>query len=175
MKKVLLLCASHNDLGLVRGLRRLGYYILAIGNIPGLPGEKEVDEYIQMDYSEKERVLELAREQKIDAICQCCNDFGVYTAAYVAEKLGLPGYDSYETTLLLHNKDRFKVFARENDVCIPEFCCFTEEAEAIDWLEQRKHMTWIVKPADASAGNGIGTVNFSGGGGKVHKHCICAL
>ena len=103
MKKALLLCASHNDLGLIWALKRLGYHILATGNLPGLPGEKHVDKYIQADYSDKELILNIAKNEKISAICHCCNDFGVYTAAYVAEKLGLPGYDSYNTTLILHN------------------------------------------------------------------------
>lgn len=152
---MLLLCASHNDLGLIRGLRKLGYEILAIGSIPGLPGEKYVDQYIQMDYSNKEQVLALAQAEQIDAICQCCNDFGVYTAAYVAEKMGLAGYDSYDSTLQLHNKDMFKTFATEHDIMIPEFHNFSEEKAAEEWLQQQKEYPWIVKPTDASAGNGI--------------------
>lgn len=158
MKTALLLCASHNDLGLVRGLRKLGYDILAIGNIPGLPGESYVDRYIRMDYSQKEEVLALAEEEQIDAICQCCNDFGVYTAAYVAEKLGLSGYDSYDTTLRLHNKDKFKAFAREHGIMIPEFYDFSREGEAAAWLQGQDSYPWIVKPADASAGNGVSTI-----------------
>ena len=94
MKKALLLCASHNDLGLIRALKKLGYYIIVTGNIPGQIGQKYADKYIKADYSDKELILEIAKREKIDAICQCCNDFGVYTAAYVAEKLNLPGYDS---------------------------------------------------------------------------------
>ena len=64
VKKALLLCTSHNDLGLIRALRKLGYYIIATGNVPGLIGEKYVDEYIQADYSDKERILEIAKEEK---------------------------------------------------------------------------------------------------------------
>lgn len=152
--KALLLCASHNDLGLVRSLRKLGYEIIAIGKISGLIGEKFVDEYIQLDYSDKEAVLKLAKEKEIDAICQCCNDFGVYTAAYVAEKLGLPGYDSYETTLLLHNKDLFKKFALENEILTCRSFSFENEEEAVQWTDSAE-FPLIVKPSDASAGNGI--------------------
>lgn len=152
--KALLLCASHNDLGLVRSLRKLGYYIIAIGSIPGLIGEKYVDEYIRMDYSDKEAVLQLAREKQIDAIVQCCNDFGVYTAAYVAEQLGLPGYDSYETTLVLHNKDLFKQFALEHDILTCRSYGFDNVADAISWTAEAEYPL-IVKPSDASAGNGI--------------------
>lgn len=63
-KRVLLLCASHNDLGLIKALRKLGYYIIVTGNIPGLPGEKYADEYIQADYSDSELILKIAKEKK---------------------------------------------------------------------------------------------------------------
>lgn len=83
VRRALLLCTSHNDLGLVRALRKLGYYIIATGDRPGAPGERWVDEYIKADYSDKDLILEIAYRKEIDAICPCCNDFGVYTAAYV--------------------------------------------------------------------------------------------
>lgn len=152
--KALLLCATHNDLGLIRALRKLGYFILVIGSIPGQIGQKYADKYIQMDYSDKEAVLQLARNEKIDVICQCCNDFGVYTAAYVAEQLGLPGYDSYETTLKLHNKDKFKAFALENKILTPVSQCFSEISEALRYLRTAVYPQ-IIKPTDCSAGNGI--------------------
>ena len=154
MKKVLLLCTSHNDLGLVRALRKLGFYIIATGNRENSPGEKWVDKYIKADYSDKELILSIAREEKIDAICQCCNDFGVYTASYVAEQMGLPGYDSYETTLILHNKDKFKRFAREYGIQTPLSESFDNKEDALHALAGM-NFPIIVKPTDASAGNGI--------------------
>lgn len=158
MKKALLLCASHNDLGLVQALRKLGYYILATGNRKDLPGQRWVDQYIEADYSDKDVILNIARRENIDAICQCCNDFGVYTAAYVAEKLGLPGYDSYDTTTILHNKDRFKRFALENGIQTPEAVSFTDMDQALESARQMEFPI-IIKPTDASAGNGITCVH----------------
>lgn len=154
MKKVLLLCASHNDLGLIRALRKLGYYIVVTGNIPGLIGEKFTDKYIQADYSDKELILGIAEKENIDAICACCNDYGVYTAAYVAESLNLPGYDSYETTLILHNKDRFKLFSHEYEITTPIAESFSNDNEAKEAIKQLSYPV-IVKPTDCSAGNGI--------------------
>lgn len=158
MEKALLLCASHNDLGLIRALRKLGYYIIVTGRIKNAHGEKWCDKYIQADYSQKETILQIALEEKIDVIVQCCNDFGVYTAAYVAEKLGLPGYDSYETTLLLHNKDRFKQFALQNDILVPQAKSFDEKKYAMEYMLKCAYPV-IVKPVDASAGNGISKVD----------------
>lgn len=154
MKKALLLCASHNDLGLIWALKRLGYHILATGNLPGLPGEKHVDKYIQADYSDKELILNIAKNEKISAICHCCNDFGVYTAAYVAEKLGLPGYDSYNTTLILHNKDKFKTFAQKHGILTPRSEMFCNKTDADMYIQNIEYPV-IIKPTDCSAGNGI--------------------
>ncbi len=153
-KKALLLCASHNDLGLIRALRKMGYYILVTGNRRGLIGEKFCDEYISADYSDKELILKIADANDIDAICPCCNDFGVYTAAYVAEKLGLPGHDPYETVLTLHNKDRFKEFAKEYGILTPLAYSFNEPGKAIKQIQNIEYPI-IIKPIDASAGNGI--------------------
>lgn len=158
MKKALLLCTSHNDLGLIRALRKLGYYIVATGNREDSPGEKWVDKYRKADYSDQELILSIAREEQIDVICQCCNDYGVYTAAYVAEQLGLPGYDSYETTLILHNKDRFKKFAGEHNILTPASVSFEDERTAGEAVETME-FPLIVKPVDASAGNGIARIS----------------
>ena len=126
--------------------------------MPGQIGEKYVDEYIKADYSDKELILKIAKEKHIEAICQCCNDYGVYTAAYVAEKLGLPGYDSYETTLLLHNKDRFKQFAAKNGIFTLNAKVFDGAKAALEWCWENVVYPVIVKPVDASAGNGISKI-----------------
>ena len=156
--KVLLLCGSHNDMGLIRALRKLGAYIIMTGNICNLPGQKYADKYIQADYSDKELILNIAKDYEIDAICQCCNDFGVYTASYVAEKLNLPGYDSYETTITLHNKNRFKIFTEKNNIISPKSKIFKKKKEALNYIKDIKYPV-IIKPADASAGNGITKIN----------------
>lgn len=158
MRKVLLLCTSHNDLGLIRALRKLGYYIIATGNQKGLRGECLVDEYIKADYSDKDLILNIAHDKKIDAICPCCNDFGVYTAAYVAEKLGLGEFDSYETTLILHNKDKFKKFAKEHNIITPLAQTYADVQSALKDMQGMQYPL-MIKPTDASAGNGVNRVD----------------
>lgn len=152
--KTLLLCASHNDLGLIHGLKKLGAQIVVTGAISGQIGEKYCDKYIQADYSDRELILQIAKEEQVDYICACCNDYGVYTAAYVAEQLGLPGYDSYDVTCTLHNKDKFKRFAKENDISTPRAETFNNPDDALAFLKDVKYPV-IIKPTDCSAGNGI--------------------
>lgn len=156
MKKVLLLCGSHNDLGVMLALKKLGYYIIVTGN-KDLPADKFADKKIIADYSNKELVLSIAVEEKIDFVCQCCNDFGVYTAAFVAEKLGIKGYDTYENTLLLHNKDKFKSFIKSLNILSPISDSYNSYEKAISNKYNYK-LPIIVKPVDCSAGNGVSVV-----------------
>lgn len=155
MRKVLMLSSTHNDLGTIRSLRKLGAYIIATGNVAGFPGQVLCDEYIGADYSDKDKILSIAKEQKVDGVMQCCNDFGVCAAAYVSERLGLvSGYDSYETTLTLHNKDRFKALAEKLNLLTPRARAFSEMDEAVSYAKAADYPI-IIKPVDLSGGKGI--------------------
>lgn len=74
------------------------------GNRPDMPGHKEADQYIQADYSDKDAILEMVKEEKIDGIVSCAHDYGMVTAAYVAEQMGWKGHDSLKNTMLLLRK-----------------------------------------------------------------------
>jgi carbamoylphosphate synthase large subunit len=157
-KKAMILNISHNELRQILALKELGFYVVATGNKPGLIGGKYVDKYIPADYSDKEKILELAKSLKIDAICACCNDFGVITAAYVAEKMELSGHDTYENALIIHHKDRFKQFAKMYGINTPQAECFSEQNDAINWLNETRYPI-IVKPTDLTGGKGVSKAN----------------
>jgi len=158
VKTALILNTSHNDLGQIRALRKMGFHVVATGNNPDLPGRREVDEYIPADYSDRELVLGIAKARHVDAVCACCNDFGVLTAAYVAERMGLPGHDSYEAALTLHHKDRFKRFARQLGIQSPETRGFERTAEAKAWAGRAEYPL-MVKPVDLTGGKGCARVD----------------
>lgn len=153
MKKALILNISHNEFGPIRALHELGYYVIATGNNPSLAAKDMVDEYIQADYSNKDLILHIAEDKRIDAICSCCNDFGVITAAYVAEQMGLKGHDSYETALTLHHKDRFKRFAKQYGIQSPLSEGFEDIEAAKNWAA-KSDLPLMVKPIDLTGGKG---------------------
>ncbi len=104
-KKLLIAGGGHSDIPLIKAGKELGFHVITTGNNKDALGHKYSDEYHYGDFSNKEEILELAKKLKIDAICACSNDFSAITASYVAEKMGLSGHDSYETTLLLHRAE----------------------------------------------------------------------
>lgn len=160
MKRVLLLNASYNDERIILALRKLGCYIITTGNRPDLLGHKLADEYVFGDYTNMEEMLALAIEKKVDAVMPCVNDFGVKTAAYISEKLGFKGQDTYENVLIMHDKDRWKEFASKlGGINTPKAHSFDNENAAIKWAKNATEFPLISKAVDLSAGNGIRRAN----------------
>lgn len=159
-KKLLVAGSGHSDIPLILAGKKLGFHVVTTGNQPnnlnGL-GRKYSDEYHYADYSDKEEMLALAKRLNIDAICPCSNDLSAISSAYVAEELGLPGHDSYKTTLKLHHKDKFRKFALENDIPSPFAESYVNIEKALDSINKYS-FPLIVKPIDLSGGKGVSKI-----------------
>ncbi|MBQ8670440.1 MAG: hypothetical protein IJ508_04265 [Oscillospiraceae bacterium] len=157
-KKILIPGGKYSDLALVNAAHRLGLYVITAGTHTHAPAHSFADEYACVDYSDKEAMLQLAKDKKIDYMCTCANDFGMLSTAYVCEKLGLPGHDSYETTLTIHNKDRFKPLAKKLGLHTPISEVFTDKEAALQHALNSKNKI-IVKPVDNVASIGVSQPN----------------
>lgn len=156
-KRVLMLYAGYCEEAMIKALKGLGCYVITTGNRPEQKGHLLADEYVYGDFSDKELMLKIAIEKKVDAVCPCVSDFGVKTAAYISEKLGFKGQDSYEATCIINDKDRFKQFAKElGGINTPLATPFDNKERAIAWAgEADIEFPMIVKPVDLSSGNGV--------------------
>lgn len=153
-KKLLILNGSHSDIQLIQAGKKLGFHVITTGNRSDLIGHKYSDEYYSADFSKPEEILELAQKIKIDAICACANDFGALAASYVAEKMNLGGHDRYETSLILHHKDKFKEFSKNNNIITPLADSYDNIEEALRNKEIYE-LPLIIKPIDLTGGKGV--------------------
>ena len=80
-KKVLLLGGSHFQVPSVKTAKQLGYYVITCDYLPNNPGHKYADEYHNVSTTDKEAVLKLAKELKIDGIVCYASDPAAPTAA----------------------------------------------------------------------------------------------
>ena len=157
-KTILILNGGHSEIPLIRSARDLGYYVITSGNAPELLGHQYGDEYVNVDFSDKEAIYKLACEKNIDAICSSANDLGAISAAYVAEKMALPGHDSYDKAVLLHHKDSFKKLALDIGVPTTIAKSFTSPEEAMAGHTEFNFPV-MVKPVDLTGGKGISKVD----------------
>lgn len=154
MKKLLILNGSLSEATLIETAKRLGYYVITSGNNPSLMGHTLADEYIEADYSDKEKILSLVKEHHIDCIVSCANDFGVITSAYVAQQMGWSGHDTYENAVLLHQKDLFKTFIQKLGIRTPFSIPFDDIGKAKEFVKTAQY-PMIVKATDLTGGKGI--------------------
>ena len=157
-KRLLILNGSHSEITLIEAAHKLGYHVITSGNNPDLVGHAHADEYIAADYSDKEAILDLVRNNGIDRIVSCANDFGVISAAYVAEQMGWPGHDTYENALLLHHKDLFKSYIQGLGIRTPTSTVLNSKDEALEYARSAEYPI-IVKAVDLTGGKGINRAN----------------
>ncbi|MCR4661265.1 MAG: ATP-grasp domain-containing protein [Clostridia bacterium] len=154
MKKLLLLGGSKFALPIIREAHKLGIYVITCDYLPDNIAHKYSDEYQNVSIIDKEAVLNKAKEMKIDGIMSFACDPGVVTAAYVAEKLGLPSAGSYESISILQNKGLFRKFLFENGFNVPNSKAYTNIDLA---LSETELFNWpvIVKPTDSAGSKGV--------------------
>lgn len=133
--------------------KELGYYTITCDYLPDNPGHRLADEYHNVSTTDKEAVLELARKLKIDGIVAYASDPAAPTAAYVAERLGLPG-NPYESVALLTQKDLFRKFLLDHGFNTPKACGYDSYEEAVAEIGSFK-LPVMVKPVDSSGSKGV--------------------
>lgn len=154
MKKLLLLGGGHAEIPLILAAQELGYYVITTGNAKEGLGHPYANKNVFEDFSDKEKMLELAKSEGVDAVCSGCNDFALLSTAYVCEKLGLPGHDSFETSLQIHHKDKYRALATRLGIETPKAISVYNEDGFEDALKNLRFPI-IVKPVDLTGGKGI--------------------
>ena len=157
-KKIMLLGSARYLLPVIEAAKKLGLYTITCDYLPDGIAHRYSDEYCNVSIIDKEAVLEAAQKLQIDGIMSFACDPGVVTAAYVAEKMGLPSVGPYESVRILQNKGLFRKFLTENGFAVPVAKSYTDIQEA---LEDTGRFQWpvIVKPADSAGSKGVTRVD----------------
>jgi biotin carboxylase len=157
LKKILFLGAAHAQVPIIREAKRRGYYIITCDYEPDNPGHVLADEYHNISTTDEEGVLRLAAKVNPDLVLAYASDPAASTAAYVSEKLGLPG-NSYESIRLLSQKHLFRDLLKNNRFNYPRIVSFERhELPEIDGIPLEYPV--IVKPVDSSGSKGVTVVD----------------
>ncbi|MEW8522874.1 MAG: ATP-grasp domain-containing protein [Candidatus Thiodiazotropha endolucinida] len=157
-KRLLIAGGGYADIPLIVAAKQLGYYVITTGNRPDDLGHQFSDKYYNADFSSPAAMLKLAVTENIEAICPCSNDFSAISSAYVAQKMGLPGHDSYDVCKLIHHKDKYRDFAAAHGISTPKALSFSSIDDAEYALTELRYPI-IIKPVDLTGGKGISTIN----------------
>ena len=160
-KKLMLLGGLRYLLPVIEEAQKLGVHVITADYLPDNIAHKYSDEYCNISIVDKEAVLEAAQRLEIDGIMSFAVDPGVVSAAYVAEKMGLPFQCSYEAATILQDKSKFRKFLSENGFNCPKAKGYSSLDDA---LKDVDYFDWpvIVKPVDSAGSKGVRKVPVPG-------------
>lgn len=151
MKKVLVIGAGIGQINIVKLARTKGCHVTVVsinGDYPCIP---LADEFFECDIYERDRIVEYARENHIDAVLSDQNDLMMPTVAYVAEKLSLPG-NTFAQQLSYTDKNKFRSICDKLNVPVPKHVAVNSNSLPADF---KAPLPWIIKPADSQSSIGI--------------------
>lgn len=152
MRTLMNLGGNYYQMSLVKEAKRMGIKVIDVDYLPNNPAHKYADEYFNISVTEKDEILKLAKEKHIDGITSFASDVGAITAAYVAEKMGLPT-NPYHTVEMMTRKDLFHPFLKRNGFVVPEVAVVDNEQDINHLLD--KYPKLLIKPVDSSGSKGI--------------------
>lgn len=157
-KKLMLLGGIRYLLPVIKAAHEQGYYVITADYLPDNIAHKYSDEYVNVSIINKDAVLKVAQEKRINGIMSFGVDPGVVSAAYVQDKMGLPSFGPYESVCILQNKDRFRSFLAENSFNVPKAKGYSNLMDALADQDTFEYPV-IVKPTDSAGSKGVTRVD----------------
>ena len=145
--KILILGGGFQQLPAIRKAHELGLTVLLADYLPDAPGRREADQSFLISTRDRDKILELARKEGVDGILAFAWDPAEETAAYVAEKMGLPG-GMYAAAGILGNKRKFREFLAMHRIPAPRHF-------PMNYPESDLPYPVVVKPLDSSGSKGV--------------------
>ena len=104
----IVLAGTNPHIPLIENLKARGYHVLLVDYLASPPAARVADEHSRLSTLAMDDVLALARERRAELVIAACVDRANVTAAYVAERLGLPAPYGHATAALVADKLRMK-------------------------------------------------------------------
>lgn len=150
MKKALLVDTNISASPIYRYLVATGAEVFVVGGNPDDYLARTAGNYINLDYSNVDALMELVDRLGIDYLVPGCNDRSYQACAGVNQRRACFGIDTTEATEVINNKERFRRFAANAGIPVPRVFPAAR-------VETDGHV--IVKPVDAFSGRGTTVVS----------------
>lgn len=133
------------------------YHVIVIDGNANCALRRESDEFVHLDFSDTERLHDLALVKKPSLILTMANEPGNLSAAIVSAKLGLT-YNPVEVVYATINKIKMKQFLIDSHIPTARHIPIMGDVRNI---EPRDGLNFplVVKPSQSSAGRGVKLVN----------------
>lgn len=158
MKKLLILGAGIYQVPLIKQAKSMGIYTIVV-SIPGnYPGFEFADKVYYENTTDADRILEIARNEKIDGIITTGTDVAVVTIGKVCDSLGLCGLSEWAAKVA-SNKMLMKTEYEKYGIRTARFRKVDFSKNSIYAATKELNYPLIFKAVDTSGSRGIVRIN----------------
>ena len=158
VKKLLVIGAGFLQSFVIQKAKQMGYETLTVDADPNAVGFQYADKYEIINIVDEKACLEYAKKEKIDGVLTAATDYGVLTAAYIAQEMHLPGL-KYDVAKLIKNKYRVRKCLYEHQVDDTEQAYQVNKDTDLNELSKKIVFPVMVKPCDGSGSRGASRVD----------------
>ena len=151
MKKILILGGAEAQVPIIQAAKKEGYYVVLCDWTTTNPGIKYADKHYQVSTLDRDAVIRVAIEEKIDGVISN-SEPAMLNVAYIAKELHLRG-NSVSGLEILLSKDKFRSLQEKVGVYAPKHYKPENEKEFLKVAENML-CPFVVKPAANSGSRG---------------------
>ena len=149
--RIAVLGANEPLIPFYRQAKALGYEVIGIAIQKGAVCKPYCDRFYPVSFADKDQVVEICRQEKVDGILSFSLESALPTVVYVAQKLGLVS-NSKESVDLTQSKFAQRQALEMAGIPVPKFYLVASTA---DLNKVRCRFPVIVKPVDSGGSQGI--------------------
>lgn len=154
MKKILIIGAGFLQSFVIKKAKQLGYYTITMDKNPHSIGFAYADHYAIIDIVDQEACLAYARTENINGVLTAATDYGVLSAAYIAQEMGLPGLD-YKAAKIVKDKYNVRCLLSEQQTDgIKQYYQISDADTLKSMIDVIKYPV-ILKPCDGSGSKAV--------------------
>ena len=152
--KILILGAGQGQVPLVKFAKENNSFVIVVSPKGDYPAFKYADKCIYLNILNKEDILKVAIEEKINAIATDQTDISVAVVEYVADTLNLPHIkcDSIEN---FRDKSLMRDICKQYGIKTIPYCVTEKIEEAITFWNENNKFKVIIKPVDSQGSRGV--------------------
>lgn len=151
-KTAIVVCGIKNHIILLNKLKARGFHTILVDGAARPIAFDDADEFVQIDIFDFEGIKQLAIERKVDLIINACQEHLNAGICKICEEIGLPHPYSYETAMMISNKEQMKKRMKEFDIPTTSYFCVSKPE---DVGEVDLNFPLYVKSCEGSGSNAV--------------------
>lgn len=151
-KRILILGAAADQVSLIVKSKELGYHVIVCDRTTTNPGLKYADKHYQIDYMDRDAVMEVAEKEHIDGIISN-SEPAMVNVACISEALSLRG-NTPDSVRSLGEKNLFRKLQAKAGVYAPKQADVRSAGEA-ELAIKEMTLPVLIKPCRCSASRGV--------------------